>query len=197
MSAGDRIQRFFDDQVKLIPLVMTPQFGKVVSEIGHIKSWLFKHQSEALSEGLKGKLLQILEKYNRAAITANAVRNAVIALFQDYLALPEGKLTSSKNKTTVLGWLGHLNTEEERDSNAATMQAKLTTEQWEVASIEHDLLCLVNGDKIRENIRVDNLELLELIKMHYGGEGGFCYVMVSIDPNASQDTFEIIDVCSE
>ncbi len=173
------------------------QTSKVVSEIGNFKSWLFKHQSEAISEGSKGKLMVILEKYNRAGITAKSIRNAVISLFQDYLALPEGKLTSSKNKNTVLGWLTHLNAEDERDGDATTTQAKVMTERWDVASIENDKLCLVSGDRIRENVRVDDIDSLELIKRHYFGEGSCCYVVARFDSNATHDTLEIFEVFSE
>lgn len=92
-NSSDRINKFAEEQVSILtsssPL-------KIISEIGKLKEWLIKHQDDAIPDGAKNKLLTILEKYNRAAGYYADIRPKVIALYENYLALPEGKLLSSK-----------------------------------------------------------------------------------------------------
>ena len=106
MSNIDRIQKFFDDQSKLMTCKATP--AKINSEIGKLRTWLVKHQDEMVPDGSKTKIVSVLEKYNRASDYIAEIRPIVINLFTDYLQLPEGKLVNSKEKTKVLTWLNNM-----------------------------------------------------------------------------------------
>lgn len=106
MSNVDRIQKFVDDQTAL--LTAKAATGKINSEISKLKTWLVKHQDEAVPDGSKGKIAAILEKYNRASGYLADIRPAVLGLFNDYLQLPEGKLVNSKEKNRILTWVRNM-----------------------------------------------------------------------------------------
>jgi hypothetical protein len=135
-NAVERIQRYLDDQTKILVPGMKP--AKITSEIANLKKWLVKHQDEAVPDGSKGKIMTVLEKYNRAAGYMADLRGPVANLFQDYLALPEGKLLSSKNKDKVKVWLANLGDGEDGDDskdgddgNSKAAVVKMKTRRWD------------------------------------------------------------------
>lgn len=185
MSAADRVSKFYDDQATILPTAFASIKGgsKVSSEITKFGSWLVKHQNEAVADGSKGKILQILEKYNRAAQAMFNIRKSVISLFQIYLALPEGKLVTSKNKASILVWLENLERAEDIDDCATTPNAVFAIEMWDVAAIDDNgRMCLLKGEQVQEDVVVEEKMLLDQISNFYNSDDG-CSVLVSIDPN--------------
>ncbi len=65
---------------------------KYTSELKKLTLWMQKHQSETLTDGAKQKLVAILGESKDPE------------LLSCYLALPEGKLTTSKGKNRALKW---------------------------------------------------------------------------------------------
>ena len=200
MSAVDRIQKFHDDQIKImVPSTKPP---KILSEVGSFRSWLAKHQDEAVPNGSKAKIMVVLEKYNRAAGHMCNIRPAVISLYQDYLALPEGKLVNSKNKARVLTWLANLeNGAEEEDGPSqpttpgATAEAQ--TERWDVASIENSgRLCLMLDDRVREGVEVSDAEMSERIKRFFDSDEG-CSVLVSTELASAAGSVLVVEAFNE
>ena len=103
--------------------------AKITTEIAKLRTWLVKHQDEAVPDGSKGKIIAVLEKYNRAAGYMAEIRGAVSCLFQDYLALPEGKLLTSKGKDRVKAWLENM--DDDGDGGEADgSKAVLKTKRW-------------------------------------------------------------------
>lgn len=173
MSAIERIQKFHDDQIKIMVPGTKPT--KITSEISKLKTWLVKHQDEAVPDGSKGKILTCLEKYNRAAGYIFDIRSATESLFQDYLALPEGKLLTSKNKDKVKTWLENM---VDGDEGNDAPRKELKTKRWDVAMIDDvHRLCLIREDLMHEEVVVADKELLKKIERYYHGEDG-CSVSV-------------------
>ncbi len=52
MSNLERIQKFSDDQTKI--LVSSSKPNKINAEIEKLRTWLIKHQDEAITDGSKG-----------------------------------------------------------------------------------------------------------------------------------------------
>eukprot|EP01039_Chlorochromonas_danica_P006185 gene6185-6820_t len=133
--ATDRVDKFLEDQNKAL---LSSSTSKIIPEIEKLRSWLQKHQNESLPDAAKGKLLTILEKYNRAQGYFAAIRSNVQNLFNDYLQMPEGKLVNAKNKSKVLIWSQNMtdddNDQEEGKEKEVIRQETLS--QWTVESID-------------------------------------------------------------
>ena len=52
MSNIDRIQKFADDQTKVLTSSSKPT--KICSEIDKLRCWLIKHQDDSIPDGSKG-----------------------------------------------------------------------------------------------------------------------------------------------
>jgi hypothetical protein len=151
MSASERIQRFADDQAKL--LVSGSKSAKIKVEIDKLRTWMQKHQNETVPDAAKGKLFQVLEKYNRAASYFIDIRDSVLNLFGDYLQMPEGKLVSARDKSKILIWQQALLAAEDNPTDSSLQQNKRTS-FWSVESI----------DKRKKTITLLNQEDAELWK---------------------------------
>jgi hypothetical protein len=129
-GAAERITKFCDDQTKIMVPGTKP--AKITSEIAKLRTWLVKHQDEAVPDGSKGKIMSVLEKYNRAAGYMAELRAPVSCLFQDYLALPEGKLLTSKNKDRVKAWLENMDDGEgDGEDGSKGAVTKMKTKRWD------------------------------------------------------------------
>jgi len=194
-SSVDRIAKYFDDQVGILSSGKLP---KIKSEIQSMRTWLVKHQDESIPEGAKGKIISILEKYNRAATGHLAViRGPVVQLYGDFLALPEGKLCGTKEKNRVLSWYELLDAGEDASaaSGEAGAAAKAPTPtqvptRWSVqdlvaASSTVTLLSEDDADLWMEDLFVDDKEVFAAIRVLYeageGGQGGEADVKVEFD----------------
>ena len=130
----DRVDKFLLDSDGIIGKFATPAAanksavlnGKVdpkkaktlSTECERICTWLQKHQDENLPDGHKDKVVQIIQKYRGLYKLCAAspmlcppeglaaVREKVASIMEVYLMLPEGKLTTGKQKKNVLKWLG-------------------------------------------------------------------------------------------
>ena len=184
MANADRIQKFFDDQLVLLTSGSKP--SKICSEIDKFRAWLVKHQDEVVPDGSKGKLMTILEKYNRVQGNFADYRDSVAKLFSDYLQLPEGKLTNSKNKSKVLIWLQNMadgNICEE--SPASPGFSSNRSSEWSVEGIDAEqhtatLLSTTDPDSWKEDMLITNIELLSRIQMLFD-EGSTVVVLLDGD----------------
>jgi len=193
----DRIVKYFDDQIGILGSGKLP---KIKSEIGSMRTWLVKHQDESIPEGAKGKILSILEKYNRAATGHLAsIRGPVIQLYGDYLALPEGKLCGTKEKNRVLNWYELLSAVEDAPATSAASgaaaEATARITRWSVQGVEAasrqvTLLNDEDADLWIEDLAVGDAELFAAICARYeggeGGDGGQGDVKVQFDEAARQ-----------
>ena len=168
MAAVDRIQKFLDDQLLVLTSGSKPV--KVIAEIDKFRAWLVKHQNEVVPDASKGKIMTILEKYNRAQGNFADYRDAVVKIFSDFLQLPEGKLTNSKNKSKVLIWLQNL-TDGNAGDESAQMEGTLSNSltEWTIEGIdpEHStvtLLSTTNSDEWKEDVPVRDPDLLARIQ---------------------------------
>lgn len=131
----DRVQKFYDDQVKLLVSNVKP--SKICSEIGSLRTWLQKHQNDVIPDNSKTQLFTIIEKYNRAAGYFTDIRDTVEQLFADYLQMPEGKLVSAGNKRKVMVWLENLRAStDDADSKTPSVSTAPSITKWSVESID-------------------------------------------------------------
>eukprot|EP01031_Cornospumella_fuschlensis_P040109 gene40109-48877_t len=131
----DRIQKFHDDQVKL--LVSNTKQSKISGEIGSLRTWLQKHQNDVVPDGAKTQLFTIIEKYNRAAGYFTDIRDAVEQLLGDYLQMPEGKLVSAGSKRKVIVWLENMRASaDEANTKTADKLSAPKIMKWSVESID-------------------------------------------------------------
>jgi hypothetical protein len=101
MTSAERIDKYFAD---ISALSSTRNDKKLSTEIDKLRSWMQKHQNESVPEASRSKLVQIIDLCHRY-IGDSEVIESTQALISDYLALPEGKLASSKAKKKMLGWI--------------------------------------------------------------------------------------------
>lgn len=185
MSSSDRVQKFFDDQAKV--LVSSSKPGKISAEIDKLRTWLIKHQDEVLPDSAKTKLLSVMEKYNRAQAYFTDVRGAVQSLFEAYLQMPEGKLVSSSNKNKVLTWLQNMASSDDADSADNHSSSRSVTSSWTVESIDEakgtaSLVSTANPDEWREDFPVGK-DILQEWAVHFGGEES---IVVELDEASNQ-----------
>eukprot|EP01031_Cornospumella_fuschlensis_P040103 gene40103-48870_t len=131
----DRIQKFHDDQVKL--LVSNTKQSKISGEIGSLRTWLQKHQNDVVPDGAKTQLFTIIEKYNRAAGYFTDIRDAVEQLLGDYLQMPEGKLVSAGSKRKVIVWLENMRASvDEANTKTSDVISAPKIMKWSVESMD-------------------------------------------------------------
>lgn len=160
--ASDRINKFVEDQTKV--LVSSSKPSKIIAEVNHLKQWLQKHQDETVPDGAKGKLMVIMEKYNRAQGYFVDIRDAVVDLYGCYLQLPEGKLVSAKDKAKVLVWVSNISSGEEEDSQpVAPSISKWTVESLDARKRKVTLLSMDDPDLWKEDMAVDDAPTMESI----------------------------------
>lgn len=165
MSNIDRIEKFFHDQLTMLS---SDNKSKARSEIQRLKDWLIKHQDETVPDGTKGKILSILERYNRAAGNFADLRKSVEELFSAYLQLPEGKLLSAKDKSKVLKWYQQL-IDYSEDVNDVLMVAST---RWTVELVDESnktvtLLSTENAELWKEDVAVTETALFNQIKYSF------------------------------
>ena len=187
----DRISKYFDDQVGLVSSGKIP---KINSEIKSLASWLVKHQDELVPDGSKSKIVAILERYNRTAGYHAVLLGPIIQLFANFLALPEGKLCSSKDKSKVLNWYNLLNAKEDGlDSEAArgvsvarSVGGVKAVTRWSVQSLDVDkksltLLSEADTELWEEDLEVPSKPLFEEIRVLFESESSGEDVVVLFD----------------
>lgn len=176
--AAERIDLFHSDCVKL-----TTGSGfndkRINSECQRLSKWLQKHQEETVTDGAKTKLVSVVQEYYKIGLREVSVRDAVYALVDDYLKLPEGKLVTSKAKQSCLRWLDALN----GANNAGDGVSASTTTKYMVADIdEHGKLLLMspnpNSEEFIEDYEVRNSDTGRKIKICFEECG---YVSVEVD----------------
>ena len=92
--------RVDDYSLKLESLKRNPK--KYAAEIKKLTLWMHKHQSDSVTDASKQRLVDILSD------STKVLNEDASELLQTYLALPEGKLTTSKGKARALKWLESL-----------------------------------------------------------------------------------------
>jgi hypothetical protein len=198
MSNADRIQKFFDDQTSM--MVSGIKSSKINSEIAKLRVWLVKHQEEVVPDSSKAKLIAILEKYNRAAGYMADIRETVLALFSDYLQLPEGKLLGSKDKNRVLIWSQNLcDSGEAQETVSADNPSISLPSCWFIE----------NHDSKKRTITLLSTENCELWKEDFKLERAWCErvdALLRLDSNIGRlrvlldvddAVFDIIEVAGE
>jgi hypothetical protein len=105
-GAEERIELFHEDSLKLTT-GEGMNIKRILSEINKLKRWIQKHQNELIPDHSKTRLMSVLQLYYKLTekVTEEEYVNQVEALIDDYLKLPEGKLTTSKSKQVCLNWL--------------------------------------------------------------------------------------------
>jgi hypothetical protein len=137
---------------------------------------LFKHQEDSLPDGGKNKLLQTIQGYAKLPFvdgSSTSCKDAALALVDDLLKLPEGKLVNSKGKSAALKWFSALSCDTRNKQDL-----KAVVEFWDVADVDHNKVCLVLGDIVREDVEVSDA-LLSTIKTLYDADSG-CRVKCSV-----------------
>jgi hypothetical protein len=121
-AAAERVDLFHDDGLKLLT-GEGMNIKRILSEINKLRRWIQKHQNEVIPDGSKTKLLSTLQLYYKLTerLFEEEYVSQVEALVDDYLKLPEGKLTSSRSKQVCLNWLEALKRREWNQEEAASL----------------------------------------------------------------------------
>ena len=165
---SDRIEIFFNDQVELLKSNNTQ---KIKSEVHKFTKYLFKHQNDVVEASIQTKLLIVVEKYAKycSTVDQHAVKDAVEELIGLILALPEGKLISSKSKKKALSWYDSLCTE----ANVAQFATKI--DKFGVIDVNIDdktlvLLSETDTDHCLEHVKCESTSLFDEICTKFNDE---------------------------
>lgn len=166
-QSADRIVKFEQDAQKL--LQQRPMnAAKISAEIKRLRTWLHKHQDDAVPGSAQNKLWTSVRSYNAVKDDDdNKIADAARGLLDDYLQIPEGKLCTSKTKQTALKLLQSL------DGGGgvapAEAAAQSTDEVWIVSEAGEDeaSLCFTlmseDGADILENVKAETADLAKSI----------------------------------
>ncbi len=163
---SDRIELFFNDQVELLK---SNNIQRIKSEVQKFTKYLFKHQNDVIEANTQTKLLIVVEKYVKYCLSVNAVKDAVEELIGLILALPEGKLISSKSKKKALSWYDSICT----DSNVAQVATKI--DKFSVIDVNVDdktlvLLSETDTDQCLEHVKCESPSLFDQICTKFNDE---------------------------
>lgn len=175
MSSSDRISMYLDTFVSLTRDSRVNS-TKFISEINKLRIWLQKHQSECVPDNSKQKLFTIFEICYRFQLQDSNLSESIHALFSDSLALPEGKLLTSKSKKKLLSWLHEPTISRDAIENENNSQGK-----WILVDIsENYMMSIVSegDDSQLDNITSEKFELNERIRKCFESEG---YVSVCLN----------------
>ena len=186
MSANDRVDLFLDTQTTLTNSINN--IKKVTTEINKLCQWIQKHQNELLTDTCKGKLLFIIEKYYLYNKNSNSNNNdddskrklveVIEKLLSDFLALPEGKLCSSKGKQKVMNWqcsmMETTSSSSSSNSNRGNSNSSNNIERWIICDVNGNLISLMKSqsesDELIEDVCVTNIDILTKINSIYDGD---------------------------
>jgi len=178
--AAERISKFHEDCEKLAAEGTT---ARIVTEVQRLRTWLQKHQDELVPNGAKLQLTGLVQKYYQTAqrLAAPTVTNAVVALIEDLLKLPEGKLIASKTKQQALKWLDAL--APGKPTGPPSLAHGSTEETWALGDVAEDgtlQLVSVDGqnDEVLDGAVATTPALLAEIRSQWDAEG-HCAVRVT------------------
>mmetsp|Transcript_3702 Transcript_3702/g.3839 ORF Transcript_3702/g.3839 Transcript_3702/m.3839 type:complete len:164 (+) Transcript_3702:104-595(+) len=151
--------------------------------------------------------MMIAEKYyiylSSSSTLPESVIDLISNLLSDMMAIPEGKLISSKAKSRLLKWSQSLQSDitstSSNNNNSNTNNNSRRTE-WIVADIHEETgkqLTLMSADvdssDILEYINVPDTALLERIQVRFETEEEGVTVLVEIDNNGSHRVIDIVE----
>lgn len=207
-GAGERIDLFHEDCLKL-STGEGLNLKRISSEIMKLRKWLQKHQNETLPENSKGKLMSVLQVYYKLRERLMEVDyiNILEGLIDDYLKLPEGKLTTSKSKHICLNWLDELKrieTNEEMKESGIVIVDREQIKRYIVADIndDHTLVLMSpdpNSDEMMENARIKE-EITEELLTHIRNTDSNCTIYVNVQISSRGDeegvivSYELADI---
>lgn len=163
MSTAERVNKYYDDGKALLGGGNCP---KIMAEIRKLTTYLQKHQTESIPEGVKTKLFGIIELYYRYVkgdTTNESLLECVSSLLSSYLQLPEGKLVAASHKKKALQWIQELNAIAGNNglSGKTGAAASTSVSTWSLESINDDgtitLLNLKNSELWKEDYMPVNL----------------------------------------
>ena len=109
-TTSERIDKYYDDGLQLIE---KKNDSKILTEVKKLAAFITKHQSDSVTSNQQSRLLSIIEMYYKYATSKERdaddddtrMHDSVQSLISDLLALPEGKLVTSKGKKKAVTWL--------------------------------------------------------------------------------------------
>lgn len=145
--AAERIEKFLSD------ISFTSPWAFARKECDKLQIWLQKHQNEIVPSASQTKLMQLLDlhlklgKYHYADVLNNLIQTA--------LALPEGKLITTKNKQKCLKMLHDIS---EKSTSNLSIEISSNISKLFILDIDSDLMCitLMNEDsgEILEGVEI-------------------------------------------
>ena len=190
---ADRIALFYNDCLELckkldstssiLDLTKLLQ-NSIKKEITKLRKWICKHQDESLPPNSQNRLFNdtIMKYYskinkfntddeNEKELLSKYKEDCLIPLLQDYLALPEGKLTNSKIKLKGLHKLQSLTNEQSICNNSSDSSVfKVDEKEYSVCDIEINQntnttsATLTSETEVLENIEFNSSELSDKIR---------------------------------
>ncbi len=161
--------------------------SKLSSEISRLRQWLVKHQSDVLNDGYKDKLVQCVEMVYKFKPDDPEFIDIQIALVDDILKLPEGKLVNSKGKKKVLKWMESLTSLQKDCSHNSPNENRGRQQTWMVAEIDPatKTMTLISphqeSDGLIENIPALNDPLFQMITDLFEDENNEdCCILVEL-----------------
>eukprot|EP00798_Chlamydomonas_sp_ICE-L_P009087 gene9087-16210_t len=175
-QSAERVQKFEEDAKALISS-STLKETKVLSEVKRLRTWLTKHQDDAIPAGDQGKLWNCVRSYRSVPNQSEALDSATLSLLEDYLKMPEGKLVNGKSKQTALKMYessagGAGSAAGGTSASSAVKERKfLVSDVEEAGGAEVATVVSAKGDDVLEGVPMVSAELAAAIKAKLDSDG--------------------------